>query len=80
MKTETATAIGFYNSFASIMTFAASGLGGLIWSLYGPKAMFITSGIGAGLVVIYLLNINVSIPQENPSPLGEDLSFIAFGL
>ena len=58
-KSETATAIGFYNSFASIMTFAASGLGGLIWSLYGPKAMFITSGIGAGLVVIYLLTINV---------------------
>jgi MFS family permease len=58
-KSETATAIGFYNSFASIMTFAASGLGGLIWSLYGPKAMFITSGIGAGLVVIYLLTIKV---------------------
>ncbi len=58
-KSETATAIGFYNSFASIMTFAASALGGLIWSLYGPKAMFITSGIGAGLVVVYLLTINV---------------------
>jgi MFS family permease len=58
-KSETATAIGFYNSFASIMTFAASGLGGLIWSLYGIKAMFITSGIGVGLVVIYLLKINV---------------------
>ena len=58
-KGDTATAIGFYNSFASIMTFAASGLGGLIWPLYGAKAMFITSGIGVGLVVIYLLTINM---------------------
>jgi MFS family permease len=58
-RSETATAIGFYNSFASIMTFAASGLGGLIWSLYGPIAMFITSGIGAGLVLMYFLVTNL---------------------
>jgi MFS family permease len=58
-KGDTATAIGFYNSFSSIMTFAASGLGGLIWTLYGAKVMFITSGIGVGLVVTYLLVIGL---------------------
>ncbi|MDP4225886.1 MAG: MFS transporter [Bacteroidota bacterium] len=51
---ETATAIGFFTSFNSIITFISSALGGLIWVCYGPKVMFMFSGIGVALVVVYL--------------------------
>ena len=53
-KTETATAIGFYTSFASIMTLLASILAGLLWQTIGLKSMFVISGVGVFGVVIYL--------------------------
>ncbi len=53
-KTETATAIGFYTSFASIFTMLASSLAGLLWYSIGPKAMFMISGLGVLVVGIYL--------------------------
>ena len=55
VKTETATAIGFYTSFASIFTLLASSLAGLLWYSVGPKAMFMISGIGVLLVSFYLI-------------------------
>ena len=54
-KSDTATAIGFYTSFASILTLISSSLSGLLWVLIGPKAMFMISGIGVAGVVLYLL-------------------------
>jgi MFS family permease len=54
-KSDTATAIGFYNSFASIFTMLASSLAGLLWYSIGPKAMFMVSGIGVFTVSLYLL-------------------------
>ena len=54
-KDKTATAIGFYTSFASIFTMVASSLAGLIWYTLGMKAMFIISGIGVMFVVVYLI-------------------------
>jgi len=54
-KSETATAIGFYNSFQSVFTLAASSLAGVLWFTIGPKAMFMISGIGVFMVVIYLI-------------------------
>jgi MFS family permease len=54
-KKDTATAIGFYNSFASIFTLLASSLAGVLWYAIGPKAMFMISGIGVSGVVVYLL-------------------------
>ncbi|HEY5139156.1 MAG TPA: MFS transporter, partial [Methylococcales bacterium] len=54
-KKDTATAIGFYTSFASIFTLLSSSLSGLLWVLIGPKAMFMISGIGVFGVVVYLL-------------------------
>jgi MFS family permease len=54
-KKDTATAIGFYTSFASILTLFSSSLSGLLWVLIGPKAMFMISGIGVFGVVVYLL-------------------------
>lgn len=52
---ETATAIGFYTSLASIAALLASSLAGLIWYLWGMKTMFLVSGIGVALVVAYFL-------------------------
>ena len=54
-KEETATAIGFYNSFASICTLVASALAGVLWEFIGYKAMFMISGLGVALVAIYLI-------------------------
>ncbi len=51
---DTATAIGFYNSFASIAALTASSLGGLIWYEYSPRALFVFSGAGTFLTVLYL--------------------------
>jgi MFS family permease len=53
-KDKTATAIGFYTSFASIFTMLASSLAGLIWYTLGMKTMFMISGIGVMGVVLYL--------------------------
>lgn len=53
-KTDTATAIGFYTSFASIFTMLASSLAGALWFALGPKAMFIISGSGVALAAVFL--------------------------
>jgi len=52
-KSDTATAIGFYTSFASIFTLLASSLAGILWFNFGPQAMFLVSGSGVACVVIY---------------------------
>jgi len=51
---DTATAIGFYNSLASVCTLAASSLAGFLWFAVGPRAMFMISGAGVFLVALYL--------------------------
>lgn len=56
-KKDTATALGFYNSFASIFTLLASSLAGLIWFNFGFSVMFLISGIGALAVAVYLFFI-----------------------
>ena len=52
-KADTATAIGFFTSLASICTLLASSLAGLLWYNFGPQVMFLVSGAGVGCVVIY---------------------------
>ena len=56
-KSDTATAIGFYNSLASLFTLLASTLAGVLWYSIGPKAMFLISGTGVFLVACYLLMV-----------------------
>ncbi len=56
-STETATAIGFFNSFASIATLIASSVGGLIWFAFSPRAMFLFTAIGCAFTAFYLLVI-----------------------
>ena len=69
-KDKTATAIGFYTSFASIFTMLASSLAGVIWYVFGMKAMFLISGTGVLCVMIYMVVIQryvfktVSIPES----------------
>jgi MFS family permease len=58
-KSQTATAIGFFNSFSSILAFFASALGGFIWFEFGPKFMFLFSFTGVSLVVVYLFALKV---------------------
>jgi MFS family permease len=65
-KDKTATAIGFYTSFASIFTMLASSLAGLIWYSFGMKAMFIISGLGVMAVVIYLSLVQRLIFKPEP--------------
>jgi MFS family permease len=52
-KADTATAIGFFTSLASLCTLLASSLAGLLWYNFGPQVMFLVSGAGVGCVVIY---------------------------
>lgn len=52
---QTATAIGFFNSFASLATLFASTVGGLIWFALSPVHMFVFSGCGVLLAAVYLL-------------------------
>ena len=62
-KSETATAIGFYTSFASIFTMLASSLGGLLWFTLGPRGMFMISGVGVGVSAVYLMFVK-TIPLK----------------
>ncbi|MCE3278918.1 MAG: transporter permease [Bacteroidetes bacterium] len=54
-KTETATAIGFYASWNSIMAMISSSLAGLIWVMISPSATFLFAAIGVSTVIAYLL-------------------------
>ncbi|MCX6272839.1 MAG: MFS transporter [Bacteroidetes bacterium] len=54
---ETATAIGLFNSLSSIFALMASSLAGFLWYTFSPGTMFMVSGIGVGLVVVYLITL-----------------------
>lgn len=54
-KSKTATALGFYNSFASVATLFASSFAGFIWNTFSPRATFMISSIGAFCVAIFFL-------------------------
>ncbi|NTW33951.1 MAG: MFS transporter [Bacteroidetes bacterium] len=54
-KPETATAIGFFTSFSSVLTLFASSFAGLLWFYFSPVVTFVVSGVGVGLVVIFII-------------------------
>jgi MFS family permease len=64
-KSDTATAIGFYTSFASMFTLLSSTVAGLLWYTLGLKIMFIISGAGVLLAAIYLLIVSGKIRYVN---------------
>ena len=64
-KSETATAIGFFTSLSSICTLLASVLAGFLWYSFSPAVTFIISGVGVGLVAIYLLFFLPGMKKQN---------------
>ena len=63
-KSQTASALGFYTSLASIFTMLASIAGGLLWDKFGPQATFLLPGIGTLLLVVYLLFTKIKNADE----------------
>jgi MFS family permease len=54
-KEDVATSIGFYTGFASILSFLASTVFGLIWSLsHNPGPAFLVSAAGVTVVIFYM--------------------------
>jgi len=51
---DTATAIGTYTAFQSILTLLASSLAGAIWFTFGAEATFLVSGFVTIVIIIYL--------------------------
>jgi MFS family permease len=56
-KKDTATAIGFYNSLASILALISSSVAGVLWYAFSPKTMFLISGAGAFVAAVYLIMV-----------------------
>lgn len=54
-RAETATAIGFYGSFNSLMAIAASSGAGILWNSFYPSVVFMVSGAGVLAVAGYFL-------------------------
>ncbi len=52
-KEDTATAIGFYTSFASLFTLFASSITGFLWFTFNPIVALVCSGIGVFFVAVY---------------------------
>jgi len=63
-RQETATAIGFYTSFASIFSLLSGSLAGILWFTLGMKLMFVISGTGVLLTVVYFLIIAKKLVRE----------------
>jgi MFS family permease len=63
-KKDTATAIGTYAAFNSIMALLASSVAGFIWLNFGAKALFVFSAIGVFLTLIYILTVRITKPVK----------------
>lgn len=64
-KKDTATAIGTYSAFSSIVTMFSSALAGVVWYKASPEAMFLMSAIGTVGVIIYFLFLHRN-PHKYP--------------
>jgi MFS family permease len=53
-KKDTATAIGTYTAFQSIATMLASSIAGILWFSFNPSVTFISTGIVAFGISIYI--------------------------
>jgi len=60
-KKNTATAIGTYTAFQSVVTLLASSVAGLIWFYFGATSTFLLSGGIAFVVAIYISRFPVKI-------------------
>jgi MFS family permease len=62
-KEETATAIGFFNSFQSVATLIASVMAGILWNAINPVAPFILASLVAIVVAVFL---KLFVKNEKP--------------
>lgn len=53
-KKDTATAIGTYTAFQSILTMIASSLAGLLWYNFGPSLTFIVTAFASLSIIVYI--------------------------
>ncbi|MCG2417926.1 MFS transporter [Aequorivita sp. F47161] len=61
---DTATAVGTYSAFQSIIAMIASVMAGLLWFYFGANVTFFVSAFATLLVVLYFLG-NVSSAKKN---------------
>ncbi len=61
---ERASAMGFFDTSIGMASFAASAVGGLLWSLVGPWATFAFGAVAAGLAAILLVVFARGIEQR----------------
>jgi predicted MFS family arabinose efflux permease len=71
---ERASALGLYSTATGLATFAASTVGGLLWSAWGPWATF-AYGAAAALVAAGLMfagrgRVRGALAPEKPAPAG----------
>jgi len=64
-KDDTATAIGFYTGFASIITMLSSSLTGFLWYVFNPGIALFFSGAGVFFVAIYFSFFKLKIIKNN---------------
>jgi len=63
-KSDTASAIGFYNGCNAIAALFASIITGWVWKAYSAEAAFLISAIGALAVAVYLAVLKVAKPVK----------------
>lgn len=56
-KKDTATAIGTYTAFQSLLTMIASSLAGILWFQFGASITFLITGTATLLVIIYISTV-----------------------
>ena len=66
-KNQTATALGFYNSFASLGVLFGSTITGLIWTVWSMKAAFVLSAAGALIVIVYF-SLFLGLREKSVNP------------
>jgi len=64
-KEDTATAIGFYTGFASILTLLSSILTGILWFVFNPIISLVFSGAGVFCVAIYFTKCKYKVSNKN---------------
>jgi MFS family permease len=55
-SSETATAIGFHASCASVIAMLSSSFAGLIWVMFNPAATFLITAAGVFVVILYFIS------------------------
>jgi MFS family permease len=63
-QSETATAIGTFTALNSVMALLASGVAGLIWSLFGLNVMLLYTAGGVLAVMVYFIFLKTEVRES----------------